>query len=181
MILEGLGPSKKMFEDLDPGDYLFEIVEPGNKGWLMELVDKDINDDPDPTSKLEAINWRLKVIQPEEMEGRNFFHSTWLAGSTNKIAKAKKPWDPSSFTYQFLRDVGVAVMLKGDAVILDEYLDEDGWFLRFTWEEDNFVCDTNNLNKTIGVRFWGSVRKEKRTVKGEEKEFSVLTSIWQDK
>jgi len=172
-----------VFDDLEPGDYLFEIAEPSDKGWIMEFVDNlpGSDDEKDPSCKLEAINWRLRVIQPEEMEGRNFFHSTWIAGTPDKIAKAKRQWDPASFTYQFLADIGVAMIERGEATILDDYLNEDGWFLPFGWEGEDFVCDTDNLNKTIGVRFWGSIRMKKRGKAVDAQEYPELTKAWQDK
>ena len=164
MILENLGPKKKVFDDLEPGDYLFEIAEPSDKGWLMTFTDKD-DDGNDTEAEASYINWRLRVIQPEEMEGRNFFHITMVSASEEKIAKAKRPYDPEGFTYQFLGNIGVGMLQGGEVTILDDYM-TDGAL---------------DLNKCIGVRFWGSIRIVKRGQKGQEKEYTSLTKVWMDK
>lgn len=164
MILEGLGPKKKVFDDLEPGDYLFEIVEPSDKGWLVEFIDKD-DDGNDTEARASYINWRLRVIQPEEMEGRNFFHMTMVSASEEKVAKAKRSYDPEAFTYQFLGNIGVGMLQNGEVTILDDYM-TDG---------------SLDLNKCIGVRFWGSIRIVKRGMKGQEKEYISLTKAWMDK
>ncbi len=164
MILEGLGPKKKVFDDLEPGDYLFEVSEPSDKGWLVEFVDKD-EDGGDTKAKASYINWRLRVVQPEEMEGRNFFHMTMIAASEEKVAKAKRSYDPEAFTYQFLGNIGTGIVQNGEVTILDDFLTEGNL----------------DLNKIIGVRFWGSIRKVTRGKKGEEKEYTSLTKVWQDK
>jgi len=137
-ILEGLGPKRKVFEDLEPGDYLFEIAEPGEKGWTATYEDKD-----NPAATISYINWRLRVLQPDQFEGRVFFHSTMYAASPEKIAMAKKLYDPAGFTYQFFAGVGVGIIENGEVTLLDDYL-TDG-------EVD--------LDKMIGLRFWGSIRK----------------------
>lgn len=138
-ILEGLGPKRKVFEDLEPGDYLFEVAEPGDKGWLFEIVDEE-----NPKAILRGINWRLRVVQPEEFAGKPFFHSTWISATPEKIAMAKKPWDPSAFTYQFFAGIGAAIMENGESIVLNEFLTPDG---------------DPDLNKMIGLRFQASVRK----------------------
>jgi hypothetical protein len=99
------------------------------------------------------------------MEGRNFFHMTMVSATEEKLAKAKKPYDPETFTYQFLGNIGVGMLDKGEVTILDDYL-TDGHL---------------DLNKTIGTRFWGSIRMVKRGKKGEEKEYTSLTKAWMDK
>jgi hypothetical protein len=164
MILEGLGPKKKVFDDLEPGDYFFEISEPSDKGWIMEFTDKDA-DGQDTEAKATYINWRLRVVQPEEMEGRNFFHMTMLSATEEKLAKAKRPYDPETFTYQFLGQIGVGMLQGGEVTILDDYLTDSQL----------------DLNKTIGLRFWGSIRIVKRGPKGQEKEYTSLTKVWEDK
>ena len=165
MILENLGPKKKVFDDLEPGDYLFEISEPSDKGWLVTFTDKD--DDGNVTeSEASYINWRLRVIMPEEMEGRNFFHMTMVSASAEKVAKAKRPYDPEAFTYQFLGNIGVGMLQNGEVTILDDYMTEGSL----------------DLNKCIGVRFWGSIRMKNIAKKGqEEKMVSQLTKVWMDK
>ncbi len=136
MILEDLGPSRKVFEDLPVGDYVFEVIKP--KDWIQEFVDDD-----NPESKATYINWQLRVIQPEESEGRIFFHRTMASATPEKIAKAKKAYDPATFTYQFLSKIGVGVTTGGEVVILDQYL-SDGHL---------------DLNAIVGVRFSGSIRE----------------------
>jgi len=160
MILEELGPKEKVFEDLDPGDYLFEIAEPGEKGWLVEFTDKD-DQGQETNAKATYINWRLRVVQPEESENRNFFHMTMISATDDKIAKAKKPYNPRAFTFQFLGNIGVGIVQNGEVTILDEYLARGGH---------------PDLNKMIGVRFWGSVR----VVKRGDREFLSLTKCWKE-
>lgn len=156
-ILEGLGPRGKMFEELEPADYIFEIAEPGDKGWISEIIDKT-----NSKAKLAAVVWRLKVVSPEEFAGKSHFHRTWCAGTKEKIAMAKKRWDPSSFTFQFLTDIGIAVKDGNDAMVLDDFLDDDGWFLPIRWNKDGELeFSTVGLDKTIGHRFNGSLRIEK--------------------
>ena len=153
-ILEGLGPSKRVFEDLDPGDYVFEIVEPGERGWTRKY-----EDDEDSDIWMGFVNFPLKVIQPEESEGRRFFHSLMYAASPEKIAMARKPYDPSTFLYQFLGDIGAGVLQNGEVTILDDYL-TDGEL---------------DLDKMIGLRFSGSIRVEKGR---DGKERTALTKAW---
>lgn len=185
MILENLGPKGKLFEDLEDGDYLFEISEPGPKGWVTDLVSKDDMGNELPNLRLAQINWSLRVVQPEESENRRFLHSTWLSATPEKMESARRPWNPASFTYQFCTDVGIAMKDGNNAIILDEFLGEDGNFLTFGWDVrkggsiTGFTCDTSNLNKTIGLRFWGSIRKKKQ--KGSDVERATLTKAWQDK
>lgn len=169
MILEGLGPKKKIFEDLDPGDYLFEIAEPSDKGWIVEFIDKD-EDGNETEAKAQYINWRLRVVQPEEFENRNFFHLTMIGATEEKIAKAKRPYDPEVFTYQFLSNVGVGMLAQGEVTILDDYL----------------TYGNLDLNKIIGVLFWGSIRmvkdpKGKKDANGQVIERASLTKVWMDK
>lgn len=153
-ILEGLGPKGKIFDDLPAGDYLFEIAEPGDKGWIREFTDQD-----NPKVTMSTINWRFRTLQPEEFEGKPFFHSTMFYASPEKIAMAKRPYDPSGFFYQFLVSIGAAVKDGNDAVVLDDYL-TDGEI---------------DLDKMIGIRFWGSVRM----VKGkDDKERTQLDKAW---
>ena len=138
-ILEGLGPKGKMFDELPVGDYLFEVGEPGDKGWVSEVSDQD-----NPKLTMSFINWRLRVLEPEEFNGKPFFHSTMFYASPEKIAMAKRPYDPQGFFYQFMAAIGAAVKDGNEAVILDDYL-TDG-------EVD--------LDKTIGLRFHGRVVKQ---------------------
>lgn len=155
--LEGLGPKRKLFEDLTPGDYLFEIAEPNDDKWLVEFSNKD-ND----AAKIAYLGWKLRVVSPKEFENKPFFHRTMIAATDEQLALAKRPYDPAGFTYQFLTAIGVAVMQSGEAVILDDYLDADGWFLRLERDDEGDIFgDTENLNKLVGIRFWGSVREEK--------------------
>lgn len=135
-ILEGLGPSGKLFEDLPPGEYLFEVSEPGDKGWIAEY-----KDDSNPKAITNNVNWSLRVLKPEEHENRRFFHQTMYYASPEKIAQAKRPYDPSGFFYQFLVGIGAATKDGNNAVILDDYL-TDG-------EPD--------LDKMIGLRFHATV------------------------
>jgi len=137
-ILEGLGPKRKVFEDLEPGDYLFEIAEPGEKGWTATYTSDD-----NPEATISYINWRLRVLQPDQFEGKSFFHSTMYDASPEKIAMAKKPYDPAGFTYQFLASIGAGVVNNGEVTILDDFL-TDGEI---------------DLDKMIDLRFWGSIRK----------------------
>ena len=151
-ILEGLGPKRKIFEDLTPNDYLFEISEPGDKGWVVEFTDKDdMGNDTDAVASY--INWKLRVLKPEAFENKPFFHLTMFSATPEKIAKAKRSYDPAGFTYQFLGSIGAGVVSGGEVTILDEYLTKG--------EVD--------LDKLIGLRFWGSVR-EVQIVNKETKE-----------
>jgi hypothetical protein len=166
MILEGLGPKKKVFDDLDVGDYLFEVVEPGDKGWTITFTDKDEGgNETDATATY--INWRFRVVEPEEFAGRNFFHLTMIHATDEKIAKAKRPYDPSGFTYQFLGKIGVGLLQAGEVTILDDFLSPD---------DSKHPC--LDLNKVIGLTFWGSLRK----VKGRDGQERVsLTEAWAEK
>jgi len=139
-ILEGLGPRRKVFEDLTPGDYTFEITGPGDKGWIYEKVDED-----NPQAEARYINWKLTVIHPETYEGKPFFYMTMFYATPEKIAKAKRPYDPAGFTYQFLGKIGAGVIIDGDVVVKDEYI-TDGQL---------------DIDKLIGFRFEGSIREEK--------------------
>jgi hypothetical protein len=161
MILEELGPKRKVFEDLEPGDYFFEIAEPGDKGWLLEVVDSDDHGNP-TDAKAQYVNWPLRVLRPEESEGRRFYHLTMVGATDEKIAKAKRSYDPAAFTYQFLADVGVGLLQSGEVTILDDYLTQD--------------C--LDLNKTIGISFWGSIRKGANP---KQPERVGLTKVWLDK
>lgn len=153
-ILEGLGPSKKVFEDLEPGDYVFEIAEPGDKGWTRRFEDND-----DSEIYMDFVNLRLKVIEPEEAAGRNFFHSIMYNASPAKIAMAKRPYDPSTFLYQFLGDIGAGVLQNGEVTILDDYL----------------TGGELDLDKLIGLHFSGSIRQEKGR---DGKDRTMLTKAW---
>ena len=158
-ILEGLGPKGKLFEDLPVGDYLFEIAEPGEKGWLVEFKDED-----DPKATTSNVGWSFRVIRPDEFENRRHSHLTMYDASPQKLAKAKRPYDPSGFFWQFLASIGVAIKDGNGAVLLDDY----------TTDGDP------DLDKMIGVRFNGSLReeqyKDKRT--GETKTVVRLTKSW---
>ena len=136
MILEDLGPKHKIFEDLEVGDYLFEVGKPND--WLSTFADKT-----DEEATITYINWQLRVLEPSEQEGRVFFHRTMYSASPEKIAQAKKPYDPTSFTYQFFAAIGAGIVNSGEVTILDEYL-----------------TDGNiDLDKMVGMRFWGSLRE----------------------
>jgi hypothetical protein len=161
MILEQLGPKGQIFDELEPGDYLFEISEPGDKGWLFEKKYVDENNQP-TGAEATFITWRLKVIQPEESSGRNFFHMTMLSASEQKISEAKKPYRPDAFTYQFLADTGIAIKQGNDAIVLDDYLTKGHI----------------DLNKTIGVQFWASLRKG---VNPNMPDRVGVSKVWQDK
>lgn len=155
-ILEGLGPKKKMFEDLEPGDYVFEISEPGEKGWTHRYTSDD-----DPDVWMEYVDFRLRVVSPEESAGRLFFHSIMFNASPEKIAQAKKPYDPSTFLYQFFGEIGAGMIQSGELTILDDYL-TDGEL---------------DLDKFIGLRFAGSLRAVK-SKKDNSKEYVNLTKAW---
>jgi len=156
-LLEGLGPKGKIFDELEIGNYTFEIAEPDERGWISEVIDKT-----NPKAKLASVTWQLRVVSPEHFAGRRFFHRTWCAGTQEKIAMAKKRWEPSSFTFQFIQSIGIAVKDGNDAVVLDDYLDDDGMFLPIKWNKDGELeYSTVGLNKTIGVRFEGELRMEK--------------------
>ncbi len=137
-ILEGLGPTRKVFEDLEPGDYLFEVAEPSDKGWIYDKEDQD-----DSEAKSQFINWKLRVVKPEEFAGKPIFHMTMFSATPEKIAKAKRSYDPAGFTYQFFASIGAGMIHSGEVVVMDDYLTKG--------EID--------LDKMIGVRFWGSIRK----------------------
>ena len=158
-ILEGLGPSGKLFEDLPPGDYLFEISEPGDKGWLMEFKDAD-----DELATTSNISWNLRVVRPEPFENRRFSMLTMYDASPQKIAKAKRPYDPSGFFWQFLTSIGVAMKDGNRTILLDEY----------TTDGDP------DLDKMIGVRFNGSLKEEQYKDKktNEIKTVVRLTKSW---
>lgn len=157
-ILTGLGPSWKQFDDLESGDYLFEIVEPGDDGWLSEFGDQD-----DSNATITYVNWRLRVIKPEEFEGKLFFHRTMWDATPQKLAQAKKPYDPRGFTRQFVGAVA-GVLMQGVVTILDEYLDEHG---------------DPDPDRMIGLHFWGSVRLV-QDKKDSTKSYINLTKAWQD-
>lgn len=142
-ILEGLGPKRKVFEDLEPGDYMFEVGEPGESGWTRRFYTRDEDGNDVLDSYTDNINWRLRVVQPEEFAGKTFFHSTMYGASPAKIAMAKRSYDPAGFTYQFFAGIGAATMQNGEAILLDDFL-TDG-------EPD--------LNKMIGLRFHATIRK----------------------
>ncbi len=140
--LEGLGPKRKIFEDLLPGDYLFEISEPGDKGWMVEFTDKDESGN-DTDAQACYVNWKLRVLQPEEFENKPFFHLTMISATEEKIAKAKRSYDPAGFTFQFLGSIGAGMVHSGEVIILDDYLTKGDI----------------DLDKLIGLKFWGSVRE----------------------
>ena len=143
-ILEGLGPKRKIFDDLEPGDYLFEITNPSDSGWTIEFVDKD--DFGAPTeAKATYISWKLRVLQPEEFANKPQSHLTMISATPEKLMKAKRPYDPAGFTFQFLAQIGAAVVQSGEAIVLDEYLTKG----------------SIDLDKLIGLRFWGSMRSQK--------------------
>jgi len=155
-ILEGLGPKRKVFEDLEPGDYLFEIAEPGEKGWTNLYENED-----NPGATMSFIQWRLRVLQPDQFEGKPFFHSTMYDASPEQIAMAKKPYDPAGFTYQFFASIGAGIMDNGEVTLFDDYL-TDGY---------------PDLDKMIGLRFWGSVRKG---VNKKQPDRVGLDKIWME-
>lgn len=154
--LSGYGPQKKIFEDLTPGDYTFEIQAPGEKGWFRRFEDDDNKD-----VWMDFINFKLSVVDPQEFAGKAHFHSVMYAASEEKIALAKKPYDPSTFLYQFLGDIGAAMIESGEAIVLDEYL-TDGDL---------------DLDKLIGLRFNASAR-EVADRKDATKKRVQLTKIW---
>jgi hypothetical protein len=153
-ILEGLGPTRKIFEELEPGDYLLEVSEPGEKGWLREFVDED-----DEDCKATYVGWALKVILPEEASGRIHFFNTMVYASPEKIAKAKKAYDPAGFLYQFLSRIGAGEVKDGVVTIHDDYL-TDGEL---------------DLDKLIGLRFWGSIRQE--VIKSGRRKGEMATNL----
>ncbi len=157
-VLSGLGPTWKQFEDLDAGDYLFEIAEPGDRGWLSEFADEE-----EPLAIITYVNWRLRVVKPEEFEGRTFFHRTMYDATSQKLAQARKPYDPKGFTRQFIGAV-VGVVMQGEVTIPDEYLDKH---------------DEPDPDAMIGVRFWGSIRLV-QDKKDTSKSYANLTKAWQD-
>ena len=157
-ILSGLGPTWKQFDDLEPGDYLFEIAEPGDDGWLSEFEDQD-----NPTATMTYVNWRLRVIKPEAFEGKLFFHRTMWDATPQKLAQAKRPYDPKGFTRQFIGAVA-GVLVHGVVTILDEYLDKHG---------------DPDPDAMIGLRFWGSLRLVPDK-KDPSKSYVILTKAWQE-
>jgi len=154
--LSGLGPRKKVFEDLTPGDYLFEIQTPGENGWTRRFEDKDDN-----RVWMDFINFKLGVLDPQEFAGKVFFHSLMFDASDAKIALAKKPYDPSTFLFQFLGDIGAGMKEAGDIIILDDYL-TDGEI---------------DLDKLIGLTFNASVR-EVPDRKDPSKKRTQITKVW---
>ena len=157
-ILEGLGPSKKVFEDLEVGDYLFEIIEPSQGNWIQIFTDKD-----DEDSWRKVLNFRLKVLRPEDQEGRTIFHSVMFDASPKKIGKAKKPYDPSVFLYRFLNNIGAGVLHNGEVTLKEEYL-TDGEI---------------DPDKLIGIRFWGHVGLNTyQDQTGQNQEIRQIDKIW---
>jgi hypothetical protein len=158
-ILEGLGPKRKVFDDLPPGDYLFEISPPGEQGWIKEFTDKDDNGN-DTKAVAQYVNWKLRTLIPEEFEGKPFFHMTMFDATPEKIAKAKSAYDPAGFTYQFLGAIGAGIVSNGEMIVLDDYLTKGDI----------------DLDKLIGLRFWGSVRV--KNMKGTDR--TILEKVWKE-
>ena len=157
MILEDLGPRGEMFEDLGVGDYAFEITKP--KEWTSTFADKD-----NEAATTTYINWTLRVIGPEESEGRLFFHRTQYKVSLEKMAKAAKPYKADGFTRQFWVAIGAAFMEGKDSILFDQFISEDGRV---------------DLNAFIGLRFRGSLR-EVPDKKDPSKKYVNLTQAWID-
>ena len=84
--------------------------------------------------------------------------------SPQKLAKAKRPYDPSGFFWQFLISIGVAIKDGNDAILLDDYA----------------TNGDPDLDKMIGVRFYGTIGeeqyKDRRT--NEIKTVVKLTKQW---
>ena len=157
MILEDLGPRGKMFEDLEVGDYVFEITKP--KEWTSTFADKD-NEKATATS----INWTLRVLSPEESEGRLFFHRTQYKVSPEKMAKAARPYKADGFTRQFWVAIGAAFMEGNESILFDQFTDENGQV---------------DLNAFMGLRFNGSLRMVPDK-KDSSKSYLNLTNAWID-
>lgn len=172
--LSGLGPRKKVFEDLTPGDYLFEIQAPGDNGWTrrFEMSSEDFEElrrsDPDRFKGLsntdfwmDFVNFKLTVLDPKEFTGKTHFHSIMFDASEEKISLAKKSYDPSTFLFQFLGDIGAGMKESGEIIILDEYL-TDGDI---------------DLDKLVGMRFNGSAREVPDRNDPNKKRIQI-TKVW---
>jgi hypothetical protein len=171
--LSGLGPRKKVFEDLTPGDYLFEIQAPGENGWTRRFTmsDEEFNEIKDHYPELKKksssdvwmdfVNFKLVVLEPKEFAGKVHFHSLMFDASEAKIALAKKTYDPSTFLFQFLGDIGAGMKENGEIIILDDYL-TDGDI---------------DLDKLIGLQFNASARMVKNR-KDPSKERVQITTCW---
>ncbi len=111
-MLEGISSGMKSSE-LPFGKYICQVLDPGDKGWTTRtFVEGYKPDEYSPDAQADEdntvykfVNFRLGVVEPEELEGRLIFHGVIYGAGP---AAGELSWDPASMIQQFLIGLGVA-------------------------------------------------------------------------